>query len=203
MLVVALDVLHIPGAQEVRERLEFNICGVACVVQCGLDLGQKVMVSCAVLGQAGESLLFQKLLFALEVQLRELYQSIKLVPNLSAIFAVDEHHAQFVQRIHQDAVLVVDGRDANAAFVAPGEKCHRDFLGTLQSVSPWRQIEMPLSWVGKWNFGPITCDCLLEDDIGLRFVPAGGQDDRRTQDQASTEPRMRPQMFAEEFDAEP
>ena len=33
MLVVALDVLHIPGAQEVRERLEFNIRGVACVIQ--------------------------------------------------------------------------------------------------------------------------------------------------------------------------
>ncbi len=72
-------------------------------------------------------------------------KSIKLLANLPAFSAADEHDAKFVERIHQDAVLVVDGRDANAAFVAPGEKGHRDFLGTLRSVSPWRQIEMPLS----------------------------------------------------------
>jgi hypothetical protein len=56
-----------------------------------------------------------------EVHPRELNQAIKLLANLPAFSAANKHDAKFVEGIHQDAVLVVDGRDANAAFVAPGE----------------------------------------------------------------------------------
>ena len=50
--------VHVPGAQEVKEGLKFHTCGVPGMVQVGLNLGQKVLVSGAVFLQAGKSLLF-------------------------------------------------------------------------------------------------------------------------------------------------
>jgi hypothetical protein len=56
--VEVLDVVHVPGAQEVKEGRQFHTCCVPGVVQVGLNLGQKVLVSGAVFLQAGKSLLF-------------------------------------------------------------------------------------------------------------------------------------------------
>jgi hypothetical protein len=83
-------------------------------------------------------------------------------------------------------VLVVDGRDANAAFVAPGEKGHRDFPWNTSKCIAVATDRNAAIGVGDGTLDPLLAavpggGSSLEDYVGLRFVPAGGEDDGRAE----------------------
>jgi hypothetical protein len=89
-----------------------------------VELCQQVLVCGSVLVDSRESLLQQKLLFALEVHLGEVDEAFQLKADGATVGSVKEHDAQFIQGIHEDSVLIVDGCDANDALVTPRQQRH-------------------------------------------------------------------------------
>jgi hypothetical protein len=72
------------------------------------------------LNQAGKVRVLHQLFLALEMHARELNQPVKYFAHLFPSAAVQKRQAQFVRRVHQNAVLVVQGANAHRAGVVPG-----------------------------------------------------------------------------------
>jgi hypothetical protein len=72
----------------------------------------------------GKTLLEEESLFTLEVHLGEVDETFEQQGNLAAAGSMHEHDAQVIERIHEDAVLIVDGLNANNAFVTPRQQRH-------------------------------------------------------------------------------
>jgi hypothetical protein len=73
----------------------------------------------AMLLEAGKGRLFHQLLFTPEVHAGELDQAVQMLADFFTSAAMDQRQAQFVDRIHEDAVLVVHGANVDRAGVVP------------------------------------------------------------------------------------
>ena len=89
-----------------------------------VELCQQVLVCRSMVVDTREALLQQELLFALKVHLGEVDEAFELQVDVAALGSAKEHDTQFIQRIHEDAVLVVDGFDADDALVTPRQQGH-------------------------------------------------------------------------------
>jgi len=94
------------------------------VVQRRVETREQRMVRIAVFIHSREGVLLKELLFALEVHLGELDETLELNAYLPPIRPLDYHTAEFVQGIHQDAMLVIHGLNSNDAVVVPGQQRH-------------------------------------------------------------------------------
>ena len=74
--------------------------------------------------EGGKSVLLEKPFFALKVHLGEFDEALELQADGAAVGPVDEGDAHFVQRVHQNTVLIVHGFDADDALVAPLQQGH-------------------------------------------------------------------------------
>ena len=82
------------------------------------------MMRFSVVFNVWKTLLYQKLFLTLEVHLRELDKPFQLKADFAAIRPAHNHPAEFVQRVHQDAVLIIHGLHSDDAVVAPGQQRH-------------------------------------------------------------------------------
>jgi hypothetical protein len=89
-----------------------------------VELCQQMMVCDSVVVDTREALLQQELLFALKVHLCEVDEAFELQVDVATVGSAQEHDAQIIQRIHEDAVLIVDGFDADDALVTPRQQRH-------------------------------------------------------------------------------
>jgi len=113
-------VLQVPVAHSAKQRVHRYIFTVFHAVSRFPKISQQTLVRGAVLGQTGKSSLFQQLLLAPEVQDRKLDKPLQQLAQLFP--ATPPHYSQtkLIQGIHQDAVLVVHGPNANRAGMTPG-----------------------------------------------------------------------------------
>src|SRR5260370_41936862 len=82
----------------------------------------------------------------MEMLLRELDQAVQLLTNVFVFSALHQLQAQIVERVQEDAVLVIQGLYADDALVTPGKEGHINLHQQLASLSPWPGIEMALLW---------------------------------------------------------
>jgi len=138
-LVNSFHVLLVPGWKELKQRAEVNRLFAIHVFQRRIESREQRVVRIAVFTGSRESMLLQQLLFALEVHLREIDKALKLKADLAAVRSVRDHPAKFVQRVHQDAMLIVHGLHSDDAVVAPGQQRHINLPASEASL------------VGIWN----------------------------------------------------
>jgi hypothetical protein len=123
-LVELLHVVEVPRGQEPKERWDVESFFVVDLFQSHVELCQQVVVSGAMFVDTGEALSQQELFFTLKVHLGEVDEAFELQGDAAAIDSAKKHDPQFIQGIHQDAVLIVHGFDANNAFVTPRQQGH-------------------------------------------------------------------------------
>ena len=92
--------------------------------QSRVEFCQQMLVCSPMFVDAGETLSQQKLFFTLKVHLGEVDEAFELQADVAAVGSAKKHDAQFIQRIHEDAVLIVDGFDADDALVTPRQQRH-------------------------------------------------------------------------------
>ena len=90
-----------------------------------LDLEQKPLVSLAMFRHAGKPMLFEQPLFAREMHAGELDQPVQLFAHLVSAVSAHQREPDLVQRVHQDAVLIVHRLYAHERRVIPGQQCHK------------------------------------------------------------------------------
>ena len=156
----------------------------------------------------GKELLLQELFFTLKVHPGELDEAFELKAEIAAIGSADEHDAQFVQRVHQDAVLIVHGFDADDALVTPCQRAHNHLHTKCESEPRGRNSQWRYGGAGMrlWVDLDVTSDVLprcflLQDHVGLGFVATAGQNDGRAENERPAEPGVRAEVFAEQLDA--
>ena len=108
-LVKLLHMIQVPGRQEPKERWEVEDFFVVDLFKRRVELCQQMMVCDSVVVDTREALLQQELLFALKVHLCEVDEAFELQVDLATVGSAQEHDAQIIQRIHEDAVLIIDG----------------------------------------------------------------------------------------------
>ena len=118
-----------------------------------VELCQQMVVCGAVFVDTREALLQQELLFALKVHLGEVDEAFELQADAAAVGSAKEHDAQFIQGVHQDAVLIVHGFDADDALVTPRQQGHILPPRTRASLAPLRKVTMALWWGGHEPLG--------------------------------------------------
>jgi hypothetical protein len=123
-LVELLHVVEIPGRQERKERREVEEFFSVDLFQGLVELSHQVMVRVSMVVDTGEALLEQELFFTPKVHMGEVDEAFELQGDAAAVGSAKEHDAQIIQGIHQDAVLIVHGFDADDAFVTPGQQRH-------------------------------------------------------------------------------
>jgi hypothetical protein len=92
--------------------------------QSHVELCQQVMVCGAMVVDSGEALSQEELFFTLKVHLGEVDETFELQADAAAVDSAKKHDPQFIQGIHEDAVLIVHGFDADDALVTPGQQRH-------------------------------------------------------------------------------
>lgn len=117
--VKLFDVLKVQGAEAGNQRDASGFFSTSGAINGLAYLHQKALMRGAMRGQTGKALLLQEALLALEVLAREVNQLLQPGAGLCVSAAVHERQAQFVHRIHQDAMLIVHGFYADGAGVRP------------------------------------------------------------------------------------
>src|SRR5208283_5111597 len=118
--VQALDVLEIAVAQGFQQSAHVNGFAVLLAMNRGPEEFQQAAMLGAVREQAWEPALFHQLFLAPEMHARELDQPVCELGNLLAAGAAHHGLANLIDGVHEDAVLVVHGADADATGVVPG-----------------------------------------------------------------------------------
>jgi hypothetical protein len=123
-LVEPLHVVEIPRGQEPKQGWDVESFFVVYLFQSHVKLRQQMVVCGAMLVDTGEALSEQELFFTLKVHLGEVDEAFELQGDATPVDSAKKHDPEFIQGIHQDAVLVVHGFDANNAFVTPRQQGH-------------------------------------------------------------------------------
>ncbi len=92
--------------------------------QSHVKLCEKMLVRGPMVVDTGEALFQQKLFFTLKVHLGEVNEAFELQDDVAAVGSAKQHDAEFIQGIHENAVLIVDGSDADDALATPRQQCH-------------------------------------------------------------------------------
>jgi hypothetical protein len=122
--VELLNVIGIPGRKEFEKRTEVNGLFAIYVFEGRVEAAEKGLVCGPMLAGSGKALLVEKLFFALKVHLGELDEAFELQGDFAAIGSADEYEAQFVERVHQNTVLIIHCLDAHDAVVTPRQLRH-------------------------------------------------------------------------------
>jgi hypothetical protein len=123
-LIELFHVVEVPRRKELQKRAEVDGFVVVYVFERGIEARKKRLVGNLVIAGPRVPLLVKELLFALEVHLGELDEAFELQTDLAAVGSKDEHAAQFVECVHENAVLIIHGLNANDTFVTPRQKRH-------------------------------------------------------------------------------
>jgi hypothetical protein len=123
-LVELFNMVEIPRGQEREQRWEVKDFFVVNLLQSRVEFSKQMLVCGPMVVDAGEALLQQELFFTLKVHLGEVDEAFELQADVVAVGSAKQHDAQVIQRIHEDAVLIVDGFDADDALVTPRQKRH-------------------------------------------------------------------------------
>jgi hypothetical protein len=124
LLVLSCDVVHVPIAQLAEQGMEgASLSTLKAVCSIAQQSDEAKMLG-AVLGEAGKAALLHEPLLAGEMHAGEFDQSIDQRVHRFLAGSVDHGLAELVHGVHEDAVLVVEGADADGAGVVPGEKGH-------------------------------------------------------------------------------
>jgi hypothetical protein len=105
--VYALNVLDKQFAQEAEQWAHLDLFAVPHAMGGLQDLRQNALVIATVFGKARKAVLLQQLLLTPEVHAGELDQPVQNFADPFASGTTHRYPAQLVQRIQQDAVLVV------------------------------------------------------------------------------------------------
>jgi hypothetical protein len=86
-LVQVLDVFAIPGAQEAEKRVRLNALSALYSFDGFLDLPEQLLMCLTVFGETREPMTLEELLFANEVQARELDKPLEMIVDVLAFAA--------------------------------------------------------------------------------------------------------------------
>ncbi len=116
--------IEIPGGQKAEQGGNVEGFVVVDALESGMELRQQELVGGAMFRKGRKSLLQKQAFFTLEVHLGEVDEAFEVYADAAAIGSAQEHDAQFVEGIHEDAVLIVDGLDPDDALVTPRQQRH-------------------------------------------------------------------------------
>jgi hypothetical protein len=124
-LVELLDVIEVPGGQKTKEGGNVEGFVVVDAFERGIELRYQMLVSGLMFKNRRKSLFQKEALFTLKVHPGEVDEAFEVNADAAAVGSAQQHDAQFVEGIHEDAVLVVDGLDADDALVTPCQQRHK------------------------------------------------------------------------------
>jgi hypothetical protein len=122
LLIDSFDVLQKPIVQLAQQRTQMNRLAVLQPVRRLQDLSQHSVVLRAMLIQASKTGLRHQLFLAPEVHAREFDELVEQFADPFVAGAAHQRETELVNGVHEDAVLIVHGANADRAGVVPGEK---------------------------------------------------------------------------------
>jgi hypothetical protein len=117
-----LDVFLIPRGEELEHGTEVDGFFPVQIFQSFVEPGEQRVMGVAMLFRSRETMLPEQLFFTVKVHLSEVNEAFELEADIAAFCAFYQHAAQFVQGIHEDAVLVIHGLNADDALVTPRQR---------------------------------------------------------------------------------
>jgi hypothetical protein len=120
LAVECTHVLYEPVAQKFEQRSHGNQLAVLHPMRGFEQLCEQAPVLGAMLFKAGKAILLHQLLLARKVHARKPDELVEHLAHCFAAGAVHGGQMQVVDRIHEDAVLIIHGGDSDGAGVVPG-----------------------------------------------------------------------------------
>ena len=122
-------------AQKAHQQAQVRALAILQPVRLLQRLGHQGLVRRAMLLQDGKAGLGHELFFASEMHARELDEAVEYCTELLTAGSARHSKTQLIHRVHEDAVLIVHGANADSAVVLPGEKSHMSLHESLMEVS--------------------------------------------------------------------
>lgn len=118
------DMLDEPLVQCREQGVQGHLFGALETMGCLHYGGQYAVVFGSMLDKADEAGLFHEVLLAGEMHAGEVDELVEQVADFFAAGAAIERQTQVIDRVHEDAMLIVHGANADGAGMVPGEKSH-------------------------------------------------------------------------------
>ena len=77
--------------------------------ECAVEPAEQLQMGYAVLVEARETFPLQQLFFALKMHLAQINEAFELQTDALTGASMEQHDAEFIQGVHQDAMLIVSG----------------------------------------------------------------------------------------------
>lgn len=150
--VLVLNMLGVPAAQKIKQRLQVTIAAALNAVQCLTDFVHQPLMLLAMNFQSRVTVALQQRFFAVEVHPCELNQPLELFNSLLARRAVQKLDAQLIDGIHQDAVLVIHRLHPDKIRVTPRQTVHGVAPKLYALFIVAQKVTMTLPCVGDVTF---------------------------------------------------